>query len=74
MLFQNFPNPFNPETWIPFNLEKSENVVILIYGSTGQFVKTLNLGQKTPGAYLSKRKAAYWDGRNEKGEAVAFMT
>jgi len=70
-LFQNFPNPFNPETWIPFSLEKSGHVVIRIYSSKGQLVRTLNLGQKPSGAYLSKEKAAYWDGRNEKGEVVA---
>jgi WD40 repeat protein len=70
-LFQNFPNPFNPETWIPFSLSTSEHVVIRIYSSTGQFVRTLDLGQKPFGSYLSKEKAAYWDGRNENGEMVA---
>jgi len=67
-LFQNFPNPFNPETWIPFSLSESEHVTIRIYSSTGQLVRTLDLGQKPSGAYLSREKAAYWDGRNEKGE------
>jgi len=70
-LFQNFPNPFNPETWIPFNLSKPEHVVIRIYSSTGQLVKTLNLSQKPSGVHLSKGKAAYWNGRNGKGEVVA---
>ena len=70
-LYQNFPNPFNPETWIPFSLSKSEHVIIRIYASTGQLVRTLDLGQKQSGAYLSKEKAAYWDGTNEVGEMVA---
>jgi len=70
-LFQNFPNPFNPETWIPYNLSKSKHVTIRIYTSTGQLVRTLDLGQKPSGAYLSKEKAAYWDGKNEAGEMVA---
>jgi len=70
-LFQNFPNPFNPETWIPYSLSKSEHVTIRIYTSTGQLVRTLDLGQKPSGAYLTKEKAAYWDGKNEAGEMVA---
>ena len=70
-LFQNFPNPFNPETWIPFSLSKSEHVTIRIYNSTGQLARMLDLGPKPSGAYLSKEKAAYWDGRNEKPEAAA---
>jgi len=69
-LLQNFPNPFNPETWIPFSLPESEHVTIRIYSLTGGLVRTLDLGQKLPGAYLSKEKAAYWDGRNETGELV----
>jgi WD40 repeat protein len=70
-LFQNYPNPFNPETWIPFSISKSEHVKIAIYNSTGRLVRMLDLGQTLPGAYLSKEKAAYWDGRNESGEIVA---
>jgi WD40 repeat protein len=70
-LYQNFPNPFNPETWIPFSLANRERVVIRIYSSTGQLVRTLDLGQKPSGAYLSREEAAHWDGRNEKGELVA---
>ena len=69
-LLQNFPNPFNPETWIPFSLSEPKHVKISIYTSTGQLVRTLDLGQKPSGAYLSKEKAAYWDGRNETGETV----
>ena len=55
----------------PFSLSKSEHVTIRIYTSTGQLVRTLDLGQRASGAYLSKDKAAYWDGRNEKDEPVA---
>ena len=70
-LYQNYPNPFNPETWIPYTLSESEHVKIRIFGSAGQIVRTLDLGQKSPGAYLSKEKAAYWDGRNKTGEVAA---
>ena len=70
-LYQNYPNPFNPETWIPFSLSKPEHVIIKIYSPTGHLVRTLDLGQKPSGAYLSREKAAYWDGTNEAGEMVA---
>jgi flagellar hook assembly protein FlgD len=70
-LLQNYPKPFNPETWIPFSLSEPKHVIIRIYKSTGQLTRMLDLGQKPSGAYLSKEKAAYWDGRNEKGELVA---
>ena len=69
-LYQNYPNPFNPETWLPFSLSESEHVKIKIHTQTGQLVRTLDLGQRPSGTYLSKEKAAYWDGRNETGEAV----
>ena len=70
-LYQNYPNPFNPETWIPFTLSEPKHVTIKIYTQTGQLIRTLDLGQKPSGTYLSKEKAAYWDGRNEAGETVA---
>jgi RNA polymerase sigma factor (sigma-70 family) len=70
-LFQNYPNPFNPETWIPFSLSKPEHVKIKIFNSAGRLVRTLELGDKEPGAYTNREKAAYWDGRNENGETVA---
>ena len=70
-LLQNYPNPFNPETWIPFTLSDPKRVKIRIYTSTGQLVRTIDLGQKPSGAYVTKEKAAYWDGRNEAGETVA---
>jgi RNA polymerase sigma factor (sigma-70 family) len=70
-LHQNFPNPFNPETWIPFSLSEPEHVIIRIYTSAGQLVRTLDLGKKPSGAYLSKGKAAHWDGKNEAGEKLS---
>jgi hypothetical protein len=70
-LLQNYPNPFNPETWVPFKLSKASDVTIKIYNISGQLVRTLNLGHQESGAYLSKERAAYWNGRNEVGERVA---
>ena len=67
----NYPNPFNPETWIPYQLSMDSEVTIRIYASTGKLVRTLSLGQKMSGFYTDKSKAAYWDGRNEAGEYVA---
>jgi len=71
VLLPNFPNPFNPETWIPYQLAEDVNVTTRIYDVTGQLVRTLELGQKLAGFYLSKEKAAYWDGRNELGEKIS---
>ena len=70
-LLANFPNPFNPETWIPYQLEKSSEVSITIYAVDGQVVRTLMLGYQPAGAYYSRSRAAYWDGRNAFGEPVA---
>jgi len=70
-LFQNYPNPFNPETWIPFCLSSSSDVMIKIYSMKGELVRKIDLGQRQPGDYLDRQKAAYWDGRNESGEQVA---
>ena len=71
MLRQNYPNPFNPDTWIPYQLSEDAEVVIKIYTSTGQLVRTLSLGHKPAGFYTGKEKAAYWDGCNEAGESIA---
>ncbi|HGJ66968.1 TPA: T9SS type A sorting domain-containing protein [bacterium] len=65
-----FPNPCNPESWIPFKLAESSDVVIKIYNSIGQLVKTIDLGYKNSGNYASRENAAYWDGMNEYGERV----
>ncbi|MBD3181396.1 S8 family serine peptidase [Candidatus Poribacteria bacterium] len=70
-VFQNYPNPFNPETWIPYQLSEVTNVNITIYDSTGRMVRSLYLGERLPGYYINKSKAAYWDGKNEAGEAVS---
>jgi hypothetical protein len=70
-LLPNYPNPFNPETWIPYQLADPANVKITIYDTAGRLIHTLNLGYKQSGIYRSKTDAAYWDGRNENGEHVA---
>jgi subtilisin family serine protease len=71
VLRQNYPNPFNPETWIPFELSRSEHVFIQIYNSTGELARTLDLGVKPAGVYVSRDQAAYWNGKNANGERVA---
>ena len=71
VLLANYPNPFNPETWIPYQLAKPAEVTITIYAINGQAVRTLALGHQAVGRYQSRSGAAYWDGKNEFGEAVA---
>lgn len=70
-LLANYPNPFNPETWIPYQLAKDSEVLISIYDTTGRLVRTLSLGFQSAGFYNSQGRAAYWDGRNGVGEPVA---
>jgi hypothetical protein len=70
-LYQNYPNPWNPETWIPYQLSRPAEVAITIYNMNGQLIKSLDLGYREPGFYISKDKAAYWDGRNDFCEEVA---
>jgi hypothetical protein len=70
-LAQNYPNPFNPETWVPFELSQDADVTINIYDAKGRLVRTLSLGRKPAGYYLSKDSAAYWNGRNTNGERVS---
>ena len=70
-LLQNFPNPFNPETWIPYQLETSADVTLQIYDTAGGIVRTLDLGFKGQGFYTTRSRAAYWDGHNNMGEQVA---
>ena len=70
-LLQNFPNPFNPETWIPFRLADESHVTIHIYAPTGQLVRRLSQGTMPAGDYASQAKAVYWDGRNQIGELVS---
>ena len=70
-LLPNYPNPFNPETWIPYQLAEEGGVTITLYAADGRLVRTLVLGYQTAGVYQSRTRAAYWDGRNELGELVA---
>ncbi len=70
-LLANYPNPFNPETWIPYQLSKPADVRLTIYALNGQVVRTLALGHQAAGMYQSRNRAAYWDGRNAVGEPVA---
>ena len=70
-LLANYPNPFNPETWIPYHLAKPDEVALTIYAANGKIVRTLVLGHQEVGIYKSRSRAAYWDGRNEVGEPVA---
>lgn len=70
LLHQNYPNPFNSGTWIPYQLKADSDVVVNIYASTGQLVRTLNMGYKLSGFYTNKEKAVYWDGKNETTESV----
>ena len=71
ILLVNYPNPFNPETWIPYHLASSTDVKINIYNSQGMLVRALTLGHQSAGYYTSRSRAAYWDGRNALGERVA---
>ena len=70
-LLANYPNPFNPETWIPYQLTTPEDVSISIYTAGGQLVRKLDLGHQAAGIYNSKNRAAYWNGKNALGEPVA---
>ena len=70
-LFANYPNPFNPETWIPYQLATSAAVQIRIYATNGALVRTLDVGHQAAGIYQQPSRAAYWDGRNQLGEPVA---
>ncbi len=67
----NYPNPFNPETWIPFQLAKSADVSFIIYNMKGEIVRELTLGHLPTGYYKSRGRAAYWNGRNSIGEKVS---
>ncbi len=70
-LLPNYPNPFNPETWIPYHLANPSEVTITLYDMRGTIVRQLNLGHQHEGYYTSRSRAAYWDGRNAVGERVA---
>ena len=70
-LLMNYPNPFNPETWIPYQLARDAAVTLAIYDTKGTLVRRLEMGYQSAGFYTERGKAAYWDGRNEIGESVA---
>ena len=70
-LLANYPNPFNPETWIPYELATDTTVKITIYNTQGVVIRTLELGHQAAGYYTGRDRAAYWDGRNALGEQVA---
>ena len=71
VLLSNYPNPFNPETWIPYDLAEGSDVEIHIYNVKGESVRQLSLGFQGAGIYRTRARAAYWDGRNSVGESVA---
>ena len=70
-LLANYPNPFNPETWIPYQLATPAEVTLTIYDTNGEAVRRLEVGHQPTGMYQSRSRALYWDGRNGRGESVA---
>ena len=70
-LLRNYPNPFNPETWIPYRLAEDANVSLTIYDTSGALVRSIDIGHQTAAVYETRAKAIYWDGRNRFGEQVA---
>ena len=70
-LLANYPNPFNPETWIPYQLAEAAEVTLTIYDLNGKMIRRLAVGHQAVGMYRSRSRAAYWDGRNQLGESVA---
>ena len=73
-LLANYPNPFNPETWIPFELSQDSQVAISIYDLQGQLIRQLELGMVMAGRCVRADQAAYWDGKTEAGEMIASGT
>ena len=71
VLLPNYPNPFNPETWIPYQLSKSAQVTLTVYNVKGEVVRQFALGHQSAGSYRSKSRSIHWDGRNQSGEKVA---
>ena len=70
-LLANYPNPFNPETWIPYHLASDSEVQVTIYTAAGEVVRRLDLGHQGAGYYTDRDRAAYWNGHNESGERVS---
>ena len=73
-LLSNYPNPFNPETWIPFQLAQDSTVTAKIYDVTGKLIRMIELGHVTAGNYVESNRAIYRDGRSENGEQVSSGT
>ena len=73
-LLTNYPNPFNPETWIPFQLNQESDVIISIYDIVGHNIRQLDLGRLPAGRYLNVGQAAYWNGKTNSGEMAASGT
>ncbi|MDP7279888.1 MAG: T9SS type A sorting domain-containing protein [Candidatus Poribacteria bacterium] len=73
-MLANYPNPFNPETWIPFELSQDAAVTITIYDVQGKQIRQLPLGQVAAERYVTADQAAYWDGKGQTGEAIASGT
>ena len=73
-LLQNFPNPFNPETWIPYTLSHDADVSVRIYNIEGTLIRQLEVGQQSAGSYLSRETAVYWNGKNRLGESMSSGT
>jgi hypothetical protein len=69
-LLQNFPNPFNAETWIPFRLGTDGEMKLSIYSSSGSLIQTVDVGHLEPGNYTSRQRAIYWNGQNYRREDV----
>ena len=70
-LLPNYPNPFNPDTWIPYQLSEASTVTVKIYDVTGSLIRTINVGHKPIGYYLTRERAIYWDGQNQNRESVS---
>ena len=70
-LLHNYPDPFNPETWIPYELADESNVSISIHDTSGRLVRTIVVGSQAPGSYVETSKAAHWDGKDNNGAVVA---
>ena len=70
-LLPNYPNPFNPDTWLPYQLSEGSTVTVKIYDISGHLIRTIDVGHKSVGYYLTRERAVYWDGRNQNGEPVS---
>ena len=70
-LLQNYPDPFNPETWIPYELADDAEVSVTIYDLSGSQVRHIDVGMQPKGQYINRAKAVHWDGKNNNGESVA---